>query len=99
MFIVLLSLLFSLGAGFALAARTENKPHLARRALVASAAPLVLVGSAAMAQTTGIDYSGITGAVDWSSVSTGIITIFGDIVTVLVSYVGGKFLLKAIRGA
>ena len=63
----------------------------------------VAVGSAAalpvMAQTTGTDYSAITGAVDWSSVATGIVTVFAAGATVIVAFVGGKFLLRAIRGA
>lgn len=48
---------------------------------------------------TGTDYSAITGAVDWSSVATGIVSIFALGAAVIVAFVGGKFLLRAIRGA
>ena len=50
----------------------------------------------ALAQTGGTDYSSITDAAD--SVSTGIIAVFAAVAAVVVVFVGGKFLLRALRG-
>lgn len=57
------------------------------------------VAAAPMAMADAPDYTSITTAVDWSTVSTGIITVFAAGAAVLVAFVGGKFLLRAIRGA
>ena len=52
----------------------------------------------ALAQTGGTDYSSITDAAEWGSVSTGIIAVFAAVAAVVVVFVGGKFLLRALRG-
>lgn len=59
----------------------------------------VLSAPLAMAQATAPDYSAITEAADWSTVATAVITIFAAGALVIVAFVGGKFLLRAIRGA
>lgn len=53
---------------------------------------------ASHAQATGADYSAITAAVDWSSVTTGIISILALGAAVIVAFVGGKLLIGAIKG-
>lgn len=60
-------------------------------------AGVLLATDAAMA--TGTDYSALTSAADWSSVATGVITVFAAGAAVIVAFVGGKFLLRALRGA
>ena len=65
---------------------------------VAIGSAVLLATPLAMAQTAP-DYSAITSAADWSTVATAIISIFAAGALVLVAFVGGKFLLRAIRGA
>jgi hypothetical protein len=45
---------------------------------------------------TATDYSGITGAVDFATVATGIVAVFALLAVALVAYKGGKLLLRAI---
>lgn len=51
----------------------------------------------AMAAGSGVDYSGITGAADWTAVGAGIITVLGAVALVYVALTGGKKLLSAFR--
>ena len=60
---------------------------------------VVVMASPLLAHATGTDYTGITGAVDWTAVSTNIVTILGDGAAVIVVFLGGKLLLRAIKGA
>lgn len=71
--------------------------HMKEVLKVGSVAGLAALAQNAMAGAT--DYSAITGAADWSTVTTGIITVFAAGAAVVVAFVGGKFLLRAIRGA
>lgn len=64
-------------------------------------ASLFLVASllfAVSAQAAGT-YDGITGAVDWADVISGITAIAALIAAVLVVFKGSKMLLRVIRGA
>lgn len=63
--------------------------------------PVLAAGSLMLANTAmaAADYSAITDAADWSTVATAIITVFAAAALVIVAFVGGKFLLRAIRGA
>lgn len=74
-----------------------KKPGILTRAGLAVAAFLAPV--LAFAQTTGTDYSPITNAVDWSSVTTGVIAILALGAAVVVVFVGGKMLISAIKGS
>lgn len=56
---------------------------------------LSMVAFAASAQT-GADYTSITGAVDWASVSTGILAIGAALVGVLVAKRGVRLLLGMV---
>lgn len=71
---------------------TEQRPNFATKAALAVA------GATAAPLAVAQDYTAITDAVDWSTVITGIITVLASVAAVLVAWVGGKFLLRAIRG-
>jgi hypothetical protein len=62
---------------------------------IAAATSALTVAGTAMA--TAPDYSGITGAVDFSAVATAVITVLGSVALVYVAFKGGKLLLAAIR--
>lgn len=54
----------------------------------------------ALAQTSGgADFSVIQDAVDWSAVATGILSILALGASVIVAFIGGKFLISAIKGS
>lgn len=60
---------------------------------------LVSVAAAGSAAAAGPDFSGITSAVDWGSVVTGIIAVAALAAAVYVAVRGAKMLLGMIRGA
>lgn len=77
----------------------ENEQTLvagAKKAGFAAAVSAITLPVVVQAQT---DYSAITDAVDWSSVTTGIIAVLALGAAVVVAFVGGKMLISAIRGA
>ena len=59
----------------------------------------VAVAAAGSAAAAGPDFSGITSAVDWGSVVTGIIAVAALAAAVYVAVRGAKMLLGMIRGA
>lgn len=56
-----------------------------------------MVSVAAFAQEVGADYSTITSAADWSSVTTGVMAVAAALVGVLVAARGARVLLGFIR--
>lgn len=58
---------------------------------------LAAVSFPALAATTPPDFSGLTGAVDWSTVTAAIVTIAGTVATVFVTVRGAKWVLGMIR--
>jgi hypothetical protein len=74
--------------------------RLFTRAQVGAAAVLALaVGlvSPSFATTTGLDLSGLTGAVNFSSVITAVVAIGGLIAAVLVAILAVRFVLQMLR--
>lgn len=68
--------------------------NLARIATVLAVSSMPMLAMAAP-----VDYTAITEAVDWSSVVTGVIAILALGAAVIVAFMGGKMLVKAIKGA
>lgn len=54
--------------------------------------------SAGSAMATGADYSAITSAVDFATVATGIVAVFGLLALASVAFKGGKWVVRAIGG-
>lgn len=67
--------------------------------MAAPAVGLAALAGTSAAMATGTDYTAITSAVDWSTVATGIVSIMALGAAVIVAFVGGKFLIRAIRSA
>ena len=62
----------------------------------AVAGGLALAGSTAMAQGT---YDGLTTAVDWSDVGTGLLAVGTAIIGIMVTFKGIKLITRAVKGA
>lgn len=58
-----------------------------------------LISASSFAQAAAPDYTSITGAVDYSTVATGVVAVAGLVAVVYVSISGAKKLLSMIRGA
>ena len=63
---------------------------------VGAATGVALLPVSAFAQSTGVDYSSISGAVDWSSVITGVLAIGAALVGVLVAKRGVRLLTSMV---
>lgn len=66
-------------------------------ASTAAALGTALVAVPAYAQSTGLDYSGITGAVDVDSTVTAIVAVGGIVALVAVATMGVRKVLRMIR--
>jgi hypothetical protein len=70
-----------------------------RKAIVASGLVVGLAASPAFAQASGVDYTGLTTQVDFSSTITAIMAVAGSLVLLYVAIKGSKIVLRMIRGA
>jgi hypothetical protein len=69
------------------------------------AAPVLVAGvalasvSAHAGDATGPDFSVLTGSIDWSGVTTGILAVAAALIVVYVAMKGSKILISMVRGA
>lgn len=70
-----------------------------KKSAITVGAASALAAIAPLAHATAPDYSVIQNAVDWSTVATAILGIMALGATVIVAFIGGKFVLSAIKGA
>lgn len=66
--------------------------------LLTKATGLVAMGSGA-AFATAPDYSTLTGAVDFSSTTTAVLTVAAALIVVYVTFKGAKLIMSAVRGS
>lgn len=75
-----------------------DKAMLETSAKVGAAVGLGLASLAANAQSTGVDYSSLTTAVDWTSVGTALLAVGGAVIAIAVVFKGIKLVIRMVRG-
>lgn len=65
----------------------------------AAAAGALTVAGASQAQATGPDVSALTGAVNFSTVSAGIMTVAGAVIGVYLVIKAAQFIIARVKGA
>jgi hypothetical protein len=70
-----------------------------KKLLAASALVALSAGAVFAQETTGPDFSTLTGSIDYSTVITAIMQVAAGIITVLLAISGAKFVLGMIRRA
>jgi hypothetical protein len=75
------------------------KGAVARVAFVAAAVTAPLAAHAQASGTSAIDYSSLTGSIDFSSTVTAVLAVAAALVTLYVAIKGAKIVLRMIRGA
>lgn len=77
----------------------KNKIKTKYVALTTLGTGALIAGQSAFAQSTPPSFEGITSAVDFSTVATGVVSVAGLVAVVYISISGAKKLLSMIRSA
>ncbi len=70
------------------------------RRLVKAAAAVVggVVAVSAQAQASGVDYTGLTSQVDWTTTTAAVMAVAGTLVVLYMAIKGAKIVLAMVRG-